>query len=618
MLREVVGSDETGRAAHALARLYLREGKSNSTSNAERWLMRAFRHAPDNPDLYVTYARIFWRSGQRDNAHTRLKQALKLNPDHTEALYWSGKVAAEEMLRALERETRRSPGGFRFTDHGIEMRDRAVSYLQRALEVDPHHRRARLLLGTVYHEGLLNDRIAPLFQDYLELKPRDPDAWFFVGLGRQMEGNNEAAFDAYARGLENLQAVERELLVSAFLLSDLHQGPAVESDRVRRFWTARDPLFLTQVNERLMEHCRRVAYTNLNFDELYRQVPGWKTDRGEAYIRYGKPGSRNLVLGSAYLIDTWRYPDFELSFGNTSPDHWRFLYGRHNGRAVGSLSSLVKRVGEYSKNPYWWEHYNLLTQVAQFRGEEGRTRLEIYYAIPGEEVTHEPRAPAAHNVNVRKGLFVFDPEWRPLSRDLDSVDLLPWVQVDGVRDGYLFGAERLMLPPGNVHLAMEVEDRVSNSLGSFRDSVRIRDFKESSALALSDLLMARRIVERPKSRRTRESYQILSNPLRTIRQSESASFYFEIYNLARNGFGATRYTVTYRVRRVPEGDGDQEEAQWSTAVTDTINGANPFESHYLSLDMVASTPGLRRFLVIVGDLESGEEVRAEEEFRVLW
>jgi len=256
--------------------------------------------------------------------------------------------------------------------------------------------------------------------------------------------------------------------------------------------------------------------------------------------------------------------------------------------------------------------------VAQFRGEEGRTRLEIYYAIPGEEVTHEPRAPAAHNVNVRKGLFVFDPEWRPLSRDLDSVDLLPWVQVDGVRDGYLFGAERLMLPPGNVHLAMEVEDRVSNSLGSFRDSVRIRDFKESSALALSDLLMARRIVERPKSRRTRESYQILSNPLRTIRQSESASFYFEIYNLARNGFGATRYTVTYRVRRVPEGDGDQEEAQWSTAVTDTINGANPFESHYLSLDMVASTPGLRRFLVIVGDLESGEEVRAEEEFRVLW
>ncbi len=53
------------------------------------------------------------------------------------------------------------------------------------------------------------------------------------------------------------------------------------------YWNANDPLFLTKYNERLLEHYSRVAYANLRFG--FNDIPGWKTDRGEVYVRYGEP-----------------------------------------------------------------------------------------------------------------------------------------------------------------------------------------------------------------------------------------------------------------------------------------------------------------------------------------
>ncbi|HLH05360.1 MAG TPA: GWxTD domain-containing protein [Bryobacteraceae bacterium] len=88
---------------------------------------------------------------------------------------------------------------------------------------------------------------------------------------------------------------------------------------VENFWQRRDPTPDTEENEYKEEHYRRIAYAN---DHYASGIPGWKTDRGMIYIKYGPPdeidshpsgGSyeRPMEEGggetSTYPFEDWRY-----------------------------------------------------------------------------------------------------------------------------------------------------------------------------------------------------------------------------------------------------------------------------------------------------------------------
>jgi GWxTD domain-containing protein len=81
----------------------------------------------------------------------------------------------------------------------------------------------------------------------------------------------------------------------------------------RDFWAKRDPNPDTEVNEALLEHLRRVQYASLNFSV---SGPGWKSDRGKIYIKYGEPdhieSSTDAYLQGEYLI--WSYSSIHVSF----------------------------------------------------------------------------------------------------------------------------------------------------------------------------------------------------------------------------------------------------------------------------------------------------------------
>ena len=55
---------------------------------------------------------------------------------------------------------------------------------------------------------------------------------------------------------------------------------------VEDFWERRNPIPGSEENKFKEEHYRRIAYTNEHFAA---NVPGWKTDCGRTYIRYGAP-----------------------------------------------------------------------------------------------------------------------------------------------------------------------------------------------------------------------------------------------------------------------------------------------------------------------------------------
>jgi GWxTD domain-containing protein len=56
---------------------------------------------------------------------------------------------------------------------------------------------------------------------------------------------------------------------------------------IEQFWRRRDTDPKTEENEFRRDYYARIAYVNENFS--FRDVPGWRSDRGRTYITYGKP-----------------------------------------------------------------------------------------------------------------------------------------------------------------------------------------------------------------------------------------------------------------------------------------------------------------------------------------
>ena len=101
---------------------------------------------------------------------------------------------------------------------------------------------------------------------------------------------------------------------------------------IEQFWLRRDPTPDTEENEFREEHYRRLAYANQYFAS---GIPGWRSDRGMIYIKFGPPDERDQHNGgteerdmkegggttSTYPYEKWRYrylegfpPNVEIEF----------------------------------------------------------------------------------------------------------------------------------------------------------------------------------------------------------------------------------------------------------------------------------------------------------------
>ena len=629
LMERAVRYDPSGRAMHALARHYLSRGTVLSRRFARQWVHRAMKREPENAAYVKTYAEIYWQAGSRDEFHEQIRRAIAMSPNDADALYQAGRYAAREMMYNLERETLKSgperKRRFNYGNYGEAMREQAIGYLSRVLEVDPKHRPARILLGQVYLEGHMAVRLVELFEDYAERNPEDWDAFFFTGLGYQTREELDKAFVAYSEGLNQMSGLEQQFIRSVVVLTDREAlkdgGELPNEETLHRYWTGRDPLFLTTGNERMLEHCRRVAYANLRFADPDRGVEGWETDRGQVYIRYGQPGARNIYLDRmnyVLLRETWSYPGFSITFERLGENNWDVLQVSIRGSVRSKYKDLVERVPEYYSDPYWLKRYDAPFEIARFRGENGKTRVELYYALSGEHVAHREVSSGIQAVDLRQGLFLFDEGWQEVRKTISPIHRMPWIEGNAVRDGYLFWGERLSMDPGTYHLAVETEDLNKHSLGTLRDSLQIRRYGRDR-LAISDLLLAQRVVEQDDRPFGRDRFMVLPNPLKQCQRDASMSFYFEVYNLKRDEFGATSYRITYQTRLLPEKwkEKDVVIPEWTTAVTNSYRETRDWQPHYLTLDMEGSTPGPWAFRVIVEDQQAASKAASSAVFRVM-
>jgi GWxTD domain-containing protein len=151
---------------------------------------------------------------------------------------------------------------------------------------------------------------------------------FISALGAQTISSNWAETDvAYIITDQERGAFNR-------LLNDNEREKFVE-----QFWLRRDPTPDTVENEFKEEHYRRIAYANERFGA---GVPGWKTDRGWIYIKFGPPDQIESHPGESYQRP------LEQGGGTTSTypfEQWRY---RHLNN-IGNVFEFIDHTnaGEY-------------------------------------------------------------------------------------------------------------------------------------------------------------------------------------------------------------------------------------------------------------------------------
>lgn len=209
---------------------------------------------------------------------------------------------------------------------------RAVSEAKRAIKLDPDHAPAYRALGEAYERFREDHKKAfEYWAKYVELEPGDPDGLYYFGLAcvqtkaydkidRRIapylkahpqevrllplaaqsyffEEEHGQALEYFERYLQHVDEQEHALYTDITFVASgeelqEYQALAEPSERLaylERFWLRRDPDIMTRLNERIIEHYRRVWYARTFFAD---KVTPWDK-RGEVYIRYGEPDYRS-------------------------------------------------------------------------------------------------------------------------------------------------------------------------------------------------------------------------------------------------------------------------------------------------------------------------------------
>ena len=117
---------------------------------------------------------------------------------------------------------------------------------------------------------------------------------------------------------------DEERMTFKALLTD-----AAREQFVEQFWRRRDPTPDTIENEYREEYYGRLAYAN---EQFAAALPGWKTDRGSVYIKYGPPDEREQKQfpseSGTIRYERWHYRYIE----NFPPNvDWEFIDATGSG-----------------------------------------------------------------------------------------------------------------------------------------------------------------------------------------------------------------------------------------------------------------------------------------------
>ena len=350
----------------------------------------------------------------------------------------------------------------------------------------------------------------------------------------------------------------------------------------------------------------------VSFNE--RSVP-W-----ESWVYTQVGGGVEFVFVDQLLNGKWQFPP--LPDGTRmSGERLTALLRSHPGAV---LNDVVASTPEYFDLPPGIEPLAFYYDVARFRGEEGKTGVEVYYGVPTLEVGIENETG-----HVRRSVVISDDEGEEVFRTRDDLHF-GGIDARQLKKGtFVPDVAYIEVPPGTYRMAVHLSDVHSGKWGVYVQDLEAPTFSDS--LAMSDLELAWAIGEEARfhDKYRKGDVWVMPMPSRSFVNNRSVFVYYEVYNLQRDEFGQTRYKVSYTIQQdVRSGSSIfgllsggfkrlmARNRKPQVAVSYEHVGRDVWEPIHLELDSKKMILGLNQVEVEVTDLASGQSVKRKAIFRL--
>jgi GWxTD domain-containing protein len=580
------------------------------------------------------------------------EEIIKIDSTQAKALYNLGRIAEKDFDEYHDSFLRASEVvSLSYEKYAQEDFKTAKDYLLKAITYDSLMPDAYLHLSYLYEDNGEPAKGIPLLKKLDTLNPNNTDGHLYLGLLYYENNNIDSAFKEYQKALKLMTDSERvdftfksvrELLKP--VLGEVFKKYSDEElhELINQFWKINDPLYLTGYNERLLEHYSRVAYANLRYTIKHKNLPGWKTDRGETIIRYGMPLNRvryrpTINAGGRTEIfmktDVWHYKYFTLGFTDQYMNG-NYVYSEPMAGKmfISQFSGDTPMLVEYLRKDYFEEYAPKFAgpriivpyDIIQLKDENyNYTDVYVNYGLAAIDSLKKGNV---YYYSHEWGLFFFDSLYNPIVQMKNEIAQLPDSHKLNVGQDstLLVNSLKMIVYPDKGTLAFEIIRKFDKGVSSNHFKFETKRFKPYD-FSVSDLILASKVGINNPSFATinRGNIGILPNPTNTFTNNEPLFIYYEIYNLKLNDNGFNNYeqklvlekenkssslskTVNSLLNIVGLGKKKEE-----IIVTTKYQTQQKDPRMYFQVDMSSYQPGNYILTVIVKDNISGKEVSSQ-------
>ena len=525
----------------------------------------------------------------------------------------------------------------RASDRDVDYPPRIEAQYRAALSYVPDHSQAaRGLLGLLHRQARF-EGMAEEARRLIAVKPDDPYAHIFLGLAFYESLEWGAARDAFDAGLALMSPEERAPYDNvSYLLreEDAAEYGQLQAENAREYerilWAKSDPLFLIPENERLMEHIARVTYAELAFGDPERRLPGWSSDRGQVFIRYGMPeniwmlqqdasgmgtGAAAQLAGSS-VTGRWIFWNYRLQvpsfifrrqLGYTRVD---FDFSANTRQYLQQVSETEASTTFESRAVNRWTE--IPAQIARFKGA-APNQVEVLAFLRAD--------PDSFNLfegdSVSVGMFVFNQSYE------DSASIGHAVKA-GETGNVLLTFE---LPRGTFEYSLEAlaaGSRVAARRRGTLDAIPV----PRARLSTSDLILARGLVPRVPQPGGWRDFAIGAARDLVFDADDDIHVYLEVYGLTTDFMGAAEYTVEVTLQdaerrsvgaRLLRSLGNLVRGAEGELAVRFVRNAEPVDGvvpEYFSVSPEGVEEGAHRIVIAITDRTTGASVTVERELEI--
>jgi hypothetical protein len=293
--------------------------------------------------------------------------------------------------------------------------------------------------------------------------------------------------------------------------------------------------------------------------------------------------------------------------------YYRLGNERNIDRAVveGQIKAESRAIVDYalSTEKQTWEKktetFRFPHAIDLFRAPDGRTLLDVSYAIPLASISRD-LPDSVKSIPVEIGFSLVDANSHHATSQRDTMQ----VGFTRARVGAVIDLIRYTVPPDSYAVSMHIRPLGTNKLGTWRQTLSVRDFSRPDFM-MSSIQFLRPSTE--KGALAIEGVRVVQSPLRTQVRTEPFFIYFQIYHLVPDASGNT----SYRTECVLLPEGEQDAGKGIIVHRKEKTGKEEMAAEFSQIDLHAVDPGRYRLIVNVTDRKRVQTVSAERELEIL-